>query len=53
MNTTVWNAIENQIKSLSVVEQQIEKVRTLLAEDWRFRTSAGTDIHAPKSPCLS
>jgi hypothetical protein len=39
MNNTSWNTIENQIKNLRIVEQQIEKVRTLLAEDWRVRLS--------------
>jgi hypothetical protein len=47
MNNTSWNAIENQIKSLSVIEQQIEKVRTLLAEDWRFRLSRPETAPAP------
>ncbi len=41
MNNTYWNNIENQIKNLSIIDRQIEKVRTLLAEDWRIRTSAG------------
>jgi hypothetical protein len=39
MNDTSWNAIEKQIKNLGIIEQQIEKVRILLAEDWHFRTS--------------
>ncbi len=39
MNKTSWTLIENQIESLSAIEQQIEKVRTLLAEDWQVRTS--------------
>jgi hypothetical protein len=34
---TPWHIVRNQITGLRVFENQIEDLRTLLAEDWKMR----------------
>jgi hypothetical protein len=36
---TYWNAIENQITRLRLVESRIDDLRNMLAEDWQLRLS--------------
>lgn len=36
-NTASWRALESQIGNLRVVEERIQDLRSLLAEDWRLR----------------
>jgi hypothetical protein len=36
---TPWHIIKDQINSLSVFENRIETLRSLLAEDWQTRLS--------------
>jgi len=38
-NTSSWRALENQIGNLRTIEERIQDLRTLLAEDWRMRLS--------------
>jgi hypothetical protein len=53
--TTPWHLLKNRITGLSLFEQQIQNLRSLLAEDWQIRMShcAVGPVAAGKYPCSS
>jgi hypothetical protein len=46
VRVTPWHIIESQINRLKLVEARIEDLRSMLAEDWRFRLS-GPETNVP------